>query len=270
VLPKNLREEVPVPTPRGLIGSIIGFPKSGKTVTGLKLLYALQGYDTATFTPEVVERINSEGAPVLVVETMGEAVGIYANNFPFRVIRIPGDDHRLPQLKDIIRHYADNPQEGVKAILVDTFTAFWNGPGGYLDMIQKLGGTPKQWGETNKTIELPFFSELKRVAEGNLLDLMFTVRMKDGIRIESGEDGKMKTITKEKDKPIQRAGWSYDTDFIFTPSRNDRGHIVVDFEGRFYGLTPERMQFRADNPALNDFAGKLAAKLNRNVVKELV
>jgi hypothetical protein len=274
MLPKGLTVENAVPQPRGFFGSFIGKPKQGKTVTALKLAYHMNGLDPETFTPEVVARINETGSPVLVVETAGEGVDLYAPYFPMRIIRIPANNNRIPLLKDIIAHYANNPQEGVRTIVVDTFTAFWTGAGGVLDYVGQLGGKPQHWGDMNKTIEAPFFAELKRVGENNLLDLIFTVRMKDGITIEADEDGKMKSVTKAPDKPIQRAGWAYDTDFIFIPERDDKGAINVTFTGRYYGLTPERLNFRADQPrALKDFAGRLLCKLNRTVpvpVKELV
>lgn len=111
--------------------ALVGGPGSGKTFTALQLASDLQAY------------------PILVIDTEFEsAEKFFSATFKFDTInlgegltdKIPG----IPHPKDtfhpdnlvwILREAA---KAGYKAVVIDSYTAFWKGPGGQLEQVEKI------------------------------------------------------------------------------------------------------------------------------------
>ncbi len=165
--------------------AISGPPGSGKTYTALKFATALAG-----------------GKPIGVVDTERHRARKYADEFQFGHLPLEHFDPR-----DLIQITIDAARQGVRVLVVDSFSPFWTGADGMLDQVGRAQRDFEGW-------------KIMRPIERQMLDALLgfpghviaTMRVKMAYDIQRGDDGKIKPV-KLGLKPEQRDGISYEFDF---------------------------------------------------------
>src|SRR5688572_23401139 len=170
-VPFVITPTVPSVERRAVRALMAGFEKSGKTYDSI--LWALWhcGIDPTGWTEAQVREF-APRSPVVVIETSREDVGIYAKVLPFRVVSVPPNLNNPANIVAIIQAFESDPT--IEAVVVDSYSEFWEGEGGVLTLVNQLGANYQAWDEIKK-MENTQFAAMR----DSRLDLWFTVRMKD-------------------------------------------------------------------------------------------
>ena len=192
---------------------LMGKPKSGKTLTALKMAAYCAGLDPETLTREQVTEYHRRGElPIVVIETLNERVDLYAPYLPFSVVHL--DEYHPRYIWQALEMYAQ--KDYIKAVVIDSWSAFWEGAGGVLDMVDSVGGGFSAWAGAGKTENI-----MLRAIEETPLDVILTVRTKDTISINQ-DDGKTE-VSKVQDKPVQRGRVTFELDHLFILDNDNTG-----------------------------------------------
>lgn len=98
--------------------------------------------------------------------------------------------------------------EGFEAIIIDSVSHAWEGPGGCLDLQQKLGGRFQDWKDVT-----PLHQRFVQAILQSKAHVISTVRRKQDYSLEK-IDGKL-TVKKMGLKEVQKDGWEYDMSVNF-------------------------------------------------------
>lgn len=199
---------------------MVGGPGSGKTFTALQLATELQAY------------------PILVVDTEFEsAEKFFSGIFTFDTInlgegmteRIPG----IPYPKDAF--HPDNltwvlkeaGKAGYKSVIIDSYTAFWKGPGGQLDQIEKIAhAKAKQYNRTPDTFSA-WRDGGKEIDLRNLYAIqeypghIFCTFRQEADYVRETVDGKTR-IQQNGNRAAHQKDRIYELDHIFELDKNHR------------------------------------------------
>lgn len=215
--------------PEELKYMLLGKPKSGKTVTSLQMALTVSGIDFPKLTRAQVQKINqAQTSPVVILSTVNENVQIYAKDFPMRLIPYESGPYHPRVLWQLIEKYDADPS--VSALVVDSMTPFWNGPGGGLAIVESLSSGGKNsmgaWGEYGKVQGRMF-----QAFNDTRLHLFFTIQAEDKIKVTPKKDGPgVESIESVADKPIQRQVTPFHTNHLLIFNRTDH---TAEFAGRF-------------------------------------
>ncbi len=259
----NITPSVPVSTAQPVRALVAGFEKSGKTYNAIKWALLYCGIDVTGWTATQVAD-SAPSSPVVVIETSREDVSVYAKVLPFRMVQVPSALNNPANITQIIKAYESDPS--IKAIVVDSYSEFWEGEGGVLGIVESLKASTKDgigaWAQIKK-LETKQLDAMR----DSRLDLWFTVRMKDGIIVEK-EDNGTTSVTKERDKPVQRRSAPYEFSQLYhLEAQGDK--LYTTFFGRYIGAGEKSMngtKFQTDNRnAMLKFHKGLSDFLDREI-----
>jgi hypothetical protein len=243
--------------------AIAGPSGSGKSYTAFMLAQALCG-----------------PAPWGVVDTERESSNKYAatsagtGGFTFQRICPVRFDPR--HLVDIIDDAADG---GLDALVVDSLSHYWFGPGGILELVDRAtaanrGRSMDGWKEI-RPIERAYVEALC----GFPGHVIVTLRTKTRYEIEDGDDGK-KRVTKLGTTPEQRDGLEYEFD-VFADMDLDHNFVVsktrcstldgaaVHKPGPELAHTISAWLAEGEAPKYVDWPARIAAATNRDQLQEI-
>ena len=256
----NITPQAPLSEPKNIRALITGFEKSGKTFNAILWALWFLGIDPLGWTKEQVHEF-AKTSPVVVLETSKEDVTLYMDVLPFRVIHVPPEGNSLAVITRIAREL-EQKDPYVKAVVVDSFSEFWEGEGGVLSYVQEQGdkNSLQAWNNVKK-MEAAQLNALR----DSKLDFWFTARMKDGVRVEVSDSGATSFI-KERDRPITRRSAPYEFSQLLHLD-NDDGKLATQFFGRYLeqGKNMSGKKFKTDDvKQAKAFMGGIAGFLHRD------
>lgn len=170
------------------------------------------------------------GGKIAVIDTENRSASLYSDMTDFDVLDLqpPYEPERY------VEAITEAEQAGYDIIVLDSITPEWNGPGGCLEIKDRLGGRFQDWAKVSPRHDKFVQSMLRSKAH-----LIATVRSKQAYVIDEGT----KKVTKAGMDPQQRDGLDYEMTVVFhlnqqhiASSNKDRTRL---FDGRDAPITPE-------------------------------
>lgn len=201
--------------------ALVGISGSGKTYTALTLAREF-------------------GGPIALVDSERGSASKYSgkNGFKFKVLDLERfDPRKVPELIQ-----AAIPICGEGTLILDSFSAWWSGPGGMQELVDAIAGASKSgnsfqaWGKARPYEKAMFDAIL--TFPGHVI---VTMRAKTEYTIDEGPNGK-KTPRKLGMAPDQRANVEYEFDLV---GDMDNDNVLTVSKSR---CTPIRERGRFPHP----------------------
>lgn len=164
---------------------------SGKTFSALSIASALVG-----------------DGKIAVIDTEHGSASKYSDTFSFDVLEVT-EDYHPNKLIEILSAAED---QGYACIVVDSLTHFWNGPGGFLSLVDeeaKKGGKGDSFGAWKKVD--PVYKKLVQAVLSSGVHVIVTARAKQAYELTKDDRGKNK-VEKLGMSPELREGFQYEMD----------------------------------------------------------
>lgn len=137
---------------------------------------------------------------VAIIDTENNSADLYAHLGDYNVLSL-----QPPYSPDnYIKAIQACEKAGIDVIIIDSITHEWDGQGGCLEMVDKLGGKYQDWAKVT-----PRHQSFINAMLGSPCHIITTVRRKQDYEMTKGHDGKMK-VEKAGLKEITRDGWEYE------------------------------------------------------------
>lgn len=194
---------------------ISGPAGSGKTWTAL------------TIATELVP-----GQRVAVLDTELGSASKYADHFDFDVVEV---DHYAPKV--VLEFIELAVAEGYGAVVVDGVSPFWNGPGGFLEMVDEEVARQRSRGGKGdsfaawKPVDAAYSRWVTRILQSPI-HIIMTMRAKMAYEKTENEKGKAQVV-KLGLAPIFRDTFSYEFDVMLDM---DQDHTGIVSKTRVHGL----------------------------------
>lgn len=184
---------------------------SGKTYTSLLLAHGMANW----------EKIG-------IIDTENGSADLYSQLGPFNVLTLekPFSPERYIEAIEALE------EAGMEVIIIDSITHEWNGPGGCLEIQEKLGGRFQDWAQVT-----PKHSRFIQKILLSKCHILATMRTKTEYSI-SNESGKSK-VMKLGSAPITREGFEYEMTLGFEININNMAVSTKDRTGLFKGNAGE-------------------------------
>jgi hypothetical protein len=205
-----------------------------------------------TWTALEVARGLKPAARIAVLDTEMGSASKYADAFDFDVVEVA---HYKPQV--VLDFLSLCEREGYDVAIIDSVSPFWNGPGGFLEMVDDEVARAKSrngkadtfaaWKPVDATYSRWVLSVL-----ASKVHVIFTIRSK--MAYESTRVDGRTSIAKLGMAPICRDTFPYELDVVLDM---DADHVGVVSKTRVHGLDDQ-----AHRRPGADFAGRLAAWLS--------
>jgi len=184
---------------------------SGKTYTSLLLAHGMANW----------EKIG-------IIDTENGSADLYSQLGPFNVLTLekPFSPERYIEAIEALE------EAGMEVIIIDSITHEWNGPGGCLEIQEKLGGRFQDWAQVT-----PKHSRFIQKILLSKCHILATMRTKTEYSI-SNESGKSK-VMKLGAAPITREGFEYEMTLGFEININNMAVSTKDRTGLFKGNAGE-------------------------------
>lgn len=216
-----------------------------------KLRIALSGASGSGKTMSALILAETIGKKVAVIDTERGSASLYADKFDFDVL-----DLKPPfEPEKFISAIKEAEFEGYDVIVLDSITHEWEGEGGILDILNKLGGRMTDWGTVT-----PRHDRFVNAILGSGCHIIATMRSKTSY--EAGTNDKGKTILiKQGTAPKQRDGIDYEFTVVFDINQNHLAKATKDrtelFDGKDFVITAETGRsivgwLESAAPAIND------------------
>lgn len=180
------------PEPLWLRLALEGISGSGKTYTALKIAQAM--VDNAG---DLIAVIDSErGSSRRYLKPRGP--------FEFAPVDIDGDYHPRNYI-DLIKEASDAK---AKVLIIDSLSHAWEGDGGMLDLVSRLGGQQRHWAQVR-----PFERQLFDAILSYPGHVIATMRVRDAWEDQVDDKGRAKKV-KVGVEAIQRKGSDYEFDVV--------------------------------------------------------
>jgi hypothetical protein len=209
------------------------FQKAEKTQAKLRL--AIEGASGSGKTYSSLILATSIGKKIAVVDTEHGSASLYADKFNFDVLELrpPYEPERY------VEAIKEAEAAGYDVIVLDSITHEWNGEGGALDLVTKIGGSSySAWAKVT-----PRHDKFINAILQSKCHVIATMRSK--ANYETGKDertGKM-TIEKKGTAPIQRDSVDYEFTVVFDLNQRHMANVSKDrtslFDGRDFQITAE-------------------------------
>lgn len=158
-----------------------------------------------------------------VLDTEGGSADLYAGLGNFVCEKLDPPFHPQRYL-DAIKYFIEN---GIELMILDSVSHEWEGPGGCLEMQQKLGGKFQDW-KTITPLHQKFISGINRAP----IHIFTTVRRKQDYVLEQNIKGKM-APKKVGLKEVQRDGFEYELTTSFDIDMNHNAIASKDRTSMF-------------------------------------
>lgn len=184
---------------------------SGKTYTSLLLAHGMANW----------EKIG-------IIDTENGSADLYSQLGPFNVLTLekPFSPERYIEAIEALE------EAGMEVIIIDSISHEWNGPGGCLEIQEKLGGRFQDWAQVT-----PKHSRFIQKILLSKCHILATMRTKTEYSI-SNESGKSK-VMKLGAAPITREGFEYEMTLGFEININNMAVSTKDRTGLFKGNAGE-------------------------------
>ena len=164
---------------------------------------------------------------IAIIDTENGSADLYSDMGPYNVITLEKPFHPDRYVEAI-----EAAQEaGMEVIIVDSISHEWSGPGGCLEIQEKLGGRFQDWAKVTP-LHTNFVQALLRAK----CHIITTVRSKTDYAM-STEGGKGK-VQKVGLKPETREGFEYEMTISFDLNVNNMAETSKDRTGLFKGTAP--------------------------------
>ena len=193
-----------------------GFKKATRKQAKLRAVYAGPSGAGKTFSALAITRgLVGPSGRIAVVDTENKSASKYVGEPEI------GDFDVMEVLKDynpkrLIDAIAEAEKEGYDAVVVDSITHFWNGPGGMLELVDyevkrmKANGQKPDSFAAWKAVD-PVYMRVLDAIKGCSVHFSGTLRAKTDYEKQTDEKGKTK-ITKHGMAPQIRDGFEYEFD----------------------------------------------------------
>lgn len=220
--------------------AISGASGSGKTFTALSLAQGM-------------------GERIVVIDTEAGASRKYADVFDFDIYVMAPPYN--PQLLKSVLLQAESA--GYDVCIVDGLSAFWNGEGGALMLVEQIarskfqGNTGAAWSEVT-----PMQNEMLYSIVSSGMNVIYTMRSRQKHEATQDENGRMRLV-KVGLAPYQRDGVEYEADLhLIMQMSND---AVVD-KSRILGINPGDVIIRPDMTFGRDIKAKLSGSNDPDLI----
>lgn len=136
---------------------------------------------------------------------------------------------------------------GMEVIIVDSITHEWDGEGGCLEIVDKLGGRYQDWGKVT-----PRHARFIQAILQSKAHIITTVRKKQDYAMTQDTNGRLK-VEKKGLKEITREGFEYELTLSFDIAQNHLATTSKDRTGLFMDK-PEFLIIAEIGKALNAWA----------------
>lgn len=116
---------------------------------------------------------------------------------------------------------------GIEALVIDSVSHEWDGPGGCLEIVDKLGGKYQDWAKVT-----PRHQSFVHTILSSPLHIITTTRRKQDYEMTKGSDGKVK-VEKMGLKEVQRDGFEYELTLAFELTTSHLASASKDRTGLF-------------------------------------
>jgi hypothetical protein len=190
--------------------AIEGASGSGKTYSGLILAESISG-----------------SGRIAVIDSENGSASLYSDRFSFDVLEITPPYSPEKYIEAI----KAAESAGYSVLLIDSITHEWNGDGGVLDIVTKIGGnsfqawakaTPRHDNFINKILSSP-------------LHIIATMRSKAAYELSKDDKSGKLVIEKKGTAPIQRDSVDYEFTTVFDLNKNHSASASKDRTGLFDG-----------------------------------
>lgn len=168
---------------------ISGPSGSGKTYSSLRLAHGLMG------SFEHVAVLDTEGGSASLYSDLGD--------YMTQEMKEPFGPDRYVKAIEFFQ------KEGVKCMIIDSASHEWDGPGGCLDIHQRLGGKFPDWAKVT-----PMHKAFVEAINKAQMHVITTTRRKQDYVLEENSKGKMQP-KKVGLKEVQRDGFEYELTVSF-------------------------------------------------------
>lgn len=226
--------------------------KAVKTQAYLRLGITGPAGSGKTWTALEVAKGLKPGARVALLDTEMGSASKYADAFDFDVVEVA---HYKPQV--VLDFVALCDREGYDVAIIDSVSPFWNGPGGFLEMVDaEVARARSRGGKADsfaawKPVDAAYSRWVLAILASKV-HVIFTIRSKMAYESARGDNGK-NTITKLGMAPICRDTFPYELDVVLDM---DQEHVGIVSKTRVHGL--DEQAHRRPGAA---FAARLAAWL---------
>lgn len=186
-----------------------GVAGGGKTYSALLIAYG----------------ICKDWSKVAVIDTENNSADLYEHLGDYNVLPL----HAPYAPERYIEAINECESAGMEVIIIDSITHEWDGKGGCLEIVEKLGGRYQDWGKVT-----PRHQSLVDKILSSKCHIITTVRRKQDYEMSKGIDGKLK-VEKAGLKEVTREGWEYE---LTTNLQIDQNHLATaskDRTGLFAG-----------------------------------
>ena len=186
----------------------------GKTYSALLLAHGMTG----------------DWSKIAVIDTENRSASLYADLGEYNVIELsePFSPERYIEAVEACE------KAGMEVIIVDSITHEWDGKGGCLEIVDKLGGKYQDWARVT-----PRHNAFVQKLLQSPAHVITTVRRKQDYDMAKDDKGKV-TVTKVGTREVTREGFEYELTLSFE-FLNDR-HLVKASKDRT-GLFMDRPEF---------------------------
>lgn len=136
---------------------------------------------------------------------------------------------------------------GIETLIIDSVSQEWEGTGGCLDIVDKLGGRYQDWGKVT-----PRHNSFLQAILQSGLHIITTTRRKQDYEMTKGNDGKVK-VEKMGLKEVQRDGFEYELTLAFDVDTRHSARASKDRTGLFMDK-PEIVITQKTGEELKDWA----------------
>lgn len=185
---------------------IAGVSGSGKTYSALLLANGLADWNK-----------------ICIIDTENGSADLYDGLGEYNVITLKAPfspEHYIEAIKTA-------EQAGMEVIIVDSITHEWDGEGGCLEIVDKLGGRYQDWGKVTPRHQKFIQSILQSTAH-----VITTVRKKQDYAMTQDTNGRLK-VEKKGLKEITREGFEYELTLSFDIGQNHLANTSKDRTGLF-------------------------------------
>lgn len=216
-----------------------------------KLRIALSGASGSGKTMSALILAASIGKKIAVVDTERGSASLYADKFDFDVLNLkpPFEPEKF------ISAIKEAELGGYDVIILDSITHEWEGEGGILDILNRLGGRMTDWGNVT-----PRHDRFVNAILGSGCHVIATMRSKTSYEAATNDKGKT-VLIKQGTAPKQRDGIDYEFTVVFDINQNHMAKATKDrtelFDGKDFIITADTgksiMQWLENGaPATND------------------
>jgi len=142
---------------------------------------------------------------IALIDTENHSGDLYAHLGAYNVIELDPPFEPEKYVEAIRSAEAAN----MEVIIVDSVTHVWEGEGGTLEIVDRMGGKFQDWGKAT-----PRYRKFINAILQNRAHMICAMRSKQDYAMESGADGKIR-VEKLGLKPVIREGFEYEMTIAF-------------------------------------------------------